>query len=264
MLAGAAMIGQGPIASAEPFFIDNFSVAKGTATNFIFNDSFSDGNAPPNTPTFSYNVDGVLNEASDRVRLDRNGALIVPGIDGGGPFFFERARLNTSSGAGLSKLSNNSVFWVTGQFDFAVPIYRREFYGIALTDENNFGPQDDYLHLGVFQHPDGVNVVEFFNLDSTTNTFTSFGSFLLDPNPHTQITFTLAKLSTSSSAISASFSYDADPAITFATTPSIYHSEIFTRAEFLTFSPVPEPVTLLVLGAGLAGLTVMRRRQRRK
>lgn len=158
---------------------------------------------------------------------------------------------------------------MTGLFDLATPTRNLEFYGIRLTDgtSTNSTP-NDLLNLGVRRDENGVNNVEFFRLDAMTSTFTSYGSFLLDPL-HTQISFTLTKASAGLTDPSRASFFYVDSGVdqttqNFGTTTNIFTGETFTRAEFAALSPVPELAIALVLGAGLAGLAAAGRRARHK
>jgi hypothetical protein len=258
-LIGLAIGAHGALAS--PAFIDEFAVIKNGAT--IFTDPFGDGVPPPSAPAFtngtpaSYFVFGTLDEAAGRVRLDTTGANLT--TFAGREFFVERALLLTNinpSDLALG-LKNDDTFSVTGRYDLTVPGALREFYGIRVNDGTPANQlPDDTLHLGVRRGADGVDRVQFFRLDFVTQTFTSIASALLEAG-HDQIFLDLARTSTSSDAVTASFAYVdggvAGPVTTFGTTADIFHGENFTRAEFLFFTPVLEPSTWLLLGPGLIG-----------
>jgi len=252
-------------AQASPVFIDDFIVAK-TVVSFFF-DPFSDGVPPPSAPNFpggvpaSYFVSGTLSESVGKVRLDTVGAAIVPGIGINLNFFFERALLLTNiDPLNLTLgLKNDDTFSVRGLFDLTVPSQSLEAYGIRLNDGTGPPTANDLLEVGVRRASDGIDRVQFFRLDQVANTATFFGSFLLDPG-HDQILLDLTRLSTASDAITASFAYVdggvVGPFTTFGTTADIFRGENFTRAEFVFFTPVPEPANLILFGVGLVAPAV--------
>jgi hypothetical protein len=217
-------------------------------------------------------VNGVLNEAGGKGRLDSSGASIVPGVGGPGFFFFERALLLTdATSANLTTgLKIVDTFNVRGRFDLAVPSVRLEHYGIRLNDGTLTNPiPNDLLQLTVRQTSTGLNLVQFFRLDIEADTFTSIAAALLNPN-HDQIDLFLSRNSLLSNEIQASFAYVdggvSGPVTTFGSTSNIFNGENFTRAEFLYAAPapVPEPATLLLFGTTAAGLGLARWRRRRQ
>ncbi len=253
----------GSSAQASPVFIDDFSVTRNGV--LIFNDPFSDGVPPPSAPNFtngvpaSYFVSGTLNESGGKVRLDTVGAAITPGIGINLNFFLERALLLTNiNPADLTLgLKSDDTLSVRGLFDLTVPTQNHEFYGVRLNDGTGPNTANDLLNVGVRQGGDGIDRVQFFRVDDLADTTTFFGGFLLDPT-HDQILLDLTRASALSDAITASFAYVdggiAGPFTTFGTTADIFHGENFTRAEFVFFTPVPEPASLILFGVGLVTL----------
>jgi hypothetical protein len=257
-----ALIPFGSSAQASPVFIDDFSVT--VNGGLLFADSFSDGIPPPSAPNFangspaSYFVNGTLNESGGKVRLDTVDAqtsLTTTGI----PVFIEAARLLTDvNPLDLTRgLKNDDTFSVVGLFDLTVPSLNGEAYGVRLTDVTGPNTSNDLLQLLVSQGGDGIDRVVFIRTDLLANSSTVFGTFLLDP-AHDQIRLDLTRLSAGSDAITASFAYVdggiAGPSTTFETTADIFHGENFTRGEFVSLVPVPEPSNLILCGVGLVGL----------
>lgn len=270
-----ATLGVPSPASALPVFLDEFSVVKNGAP--LFQDSFNDGVPPPSAPNFaggtpaSYFVNGTLNEANGKVRLDTTGAAIVPPVGGPAlpPFFFERALLLTNRDPGnvTAGLKSGDTFSVSGRFDLAVPSVRFQEYSVSLNDGTPTNTANDLLRLAVRRTGTGFDLVQFFRLDLQADTFTSIAFALLDPN-HDQIDLILSRTSTANNAITASFAYVdngvSGPLTAFGPTANIFNGENFTRAQFEFASPTPEPTTLLLFGTTAAGLGLARWRQRRR
>lgn len=273
--AAVVMLGQIQMATAVPVFIDGFGVMKNGA--LLFQDTFSDGNPPPSAPPFasgapaSYFVQGSLDEAGGKVRLDTAGALIVPGagIATGQFVFLERARLNTDIDPTnfVLGLKSDDTFSVTGVFDLAVPGPISELYGVALSDAAAGKTPDDFVRIEVIRLLDGSVRIVFIDFDFVLGTATGIASTSLDPL-HDQIALTLTRGDVATNAISASFTYIdggvPGPTTTFAAAAQIFNGENWTRAEFEFVSPVPEPSALLLLGAGLAGFGLAVWSQRRR
>jgi hypothetical protein len=227
-------------------FIDQFTVIRNGS--LFFQDNFDDGVPPPSAPNFvggglaSYSVLGTLNESGGKVRLDTEGAAIVPGIGVPSiPFFHERALLLTNiNPESSSGLKQTATFSVTGVFDLAVPATNREGYGIRLTDRTGTNLGDDTLVLEVLRGLDGVVRIRFRRFDFIAGTITNIASALLD-SEHDQIVLTLTRASIENNAISASFAYIdggvMGPVTTFIPTADIFNGENFTRAQFFLDTP---------------------------
>jgi hypothetical protein len=270
----ATIFGVVGTASAISVFIDEFTVVRNGSP--FFSDPFADGSPPPSAPNFvggspaNYFVEGTMNETGGKVRLDTVGAAIGPGVAVNIPFFVERALLLTSIDASATPgLKSGDTFSVMGRFDVAVPTLSFAFYGIRLHEGTTANPlPNDLLQLAVRKNPTtGEVLVHFFRLDVQAGTFTSIAATPLDPS-HEQIDLFLRRDSAVSNEISAAFAY-VDSGIsgqltTFGPTTSIFNGESFTRAEFVSVEPTPEPATLLLFGATAAGLGLARWKQRRR
>jgi len=275
--AVAAMISGSALAAPYIYAIDNFTVTKGSGT--LFDDGFSDGNAPPSAPNLSngnaasYDVTGTLGPenagSSGSLTLQQSGA-VTSTSPVGVTEIFQRAMLVTDRNDADTTLGLKSVnrFSVSGIFDLSLlPTQVDDEVGIRLED---FGPStqagDDVITLRL-RH-DGTNVVvSFARFDFIANTITGLGAIALDLDPlHTEIMLTLSRLNLATNEISGSFAY-IDSGIVqgttaFANTASIFNGELYTRGGFYARRvEVAEPGTLALLGFGLAALGTLRRRK---
>jgi Calx-beta domain-containing protein len=226
---------------------DSLSITRNGA--LFFSDAFADGVAPPSAPNFangtpaSYFVRGSLAETNGRLALNESGSALTTGIGQPSAFGFDQVLLLTDiNPADLTAgLKSDDTFSVTAVFDVSVPASTFEFYGLRLADYSTGISGNDILNLAVRRVSDTSVRVEFFRLDQIAGTFTSFGSFALDPSQD-QISLTLAKNSAVSNDITASFFYiDGGvngPTTTFATTAPIFNGENWTRAELHMSVPV--------------------------
>lgn len=258
-LAIISLLGLPATAHAAPVFIDRFTVVKNALT--IFDDTFDDGAPPPSTApgsTIPYLVSGTLNEAGGKVRMDTQGAAIVPGagLAAGTSVFFERALLltNTDPASDLG-LKSHHTFSLTGIFDLTIPTHPLEVYGIRFNDAG-VSNGDDLVRLLIGPAAAFPELRVLFTRQ-VGSTVTLLDSGVLDLS-HQQIALTLTKGDPGSPAVSASFHYIdgvvLGPVTPLGATADLFHGETFTRGEFLFATPVPEPASLVLIGLGLVTL----------
>lgn len=255
--------------AAYTFYLDELNITRNGAA--LFNDSFTDGIAPPSAPNFangsagSYGVVGTMSESGGKLVLDSTGAVINPS---GFANNTQVAVLNSNTSTLLADankgLKSDYIFSVMGLFDLTLPGVVGEAYGIRLSDKAATNGTDTF-NLGLRTFSDGV-YVELRQVDFDTVTSTVLQRIALDTSAHDQILLSLERLSTSSNALTASYKYVdggvAGAATTFAAAPTIFNSVNFTRAGIYANTPVPVPAAVWLLGSGLMGLVAVARKRK--
>jgi hypothetical protein len=278
------------VAHASPFLYDLnrfFWVAHPPTGTFVaFDDTFGDGNPPPNAPNFtlggtaSYSVLGSFNylggpaEADGRLRFDGNYAPLV--ANSLGTNFVQRIGLNSNVDSnafgGLRKANTFDVF---ADFDLLGGsstgiVYRR----IGLDDLFGGPFSNDHLVTVRIRTQDGANpTIEFYRANfSAVQEAVLDSDALLAPAGATQIRLGLHHVG-GSLDVTGSYAYlNAAGDILGATTTlagsaplfSASPDDIFARTSVAVFSPVSEPPVLGLLVAALFGSALMRRARNRR
>ena len=265
------------------FQINRFQVNQGGVN--LVNDSFDDGREPPigrpsdddacaatnscryRTPTIG--TFGANDETGGSLTLNDIGGDIGTSSSG-----VRRVRKGAQLRRPIRQIPVGSEvaegFFVEADFAGTLPrdtlaeFGLRESYRIQLIDSGTGGTFDDSVILEV-ANAGGVPRIRFRDV--------SGGETLGDlfPGPlSSEITLRLnvdssgnvtASFDANGSAGGFNFIDILDDNGVVATT-TIYNGEDFTRARFLAQSPIPEPSTLLLLGFGLVGLGLFRRRRK--
>jgi hypothetical protein len=258
--------------SAADFYLDEFTVTRGGAT--VFQDTFSDGVAPPNAPDFSFGVPGAYavfgsfapgSEAGGKLRLDTLAGS--PSCNAPcEPDLFLRARLLTNADPGNLAVGLKSGFTFTASalYDFSATPGPMFTYGMRF-DDQGLSNGNDVVELRV-RSLDGQTKVLFTRQDFSANTFTILQSILLPGSGFDQLGLTLSHVGLGE--VKASFElYDDGVSVSgpnyFGVTTDIFHGENWTRASFFATQPIPEPSTyaMLLAGLGMLGFAARRRRQ---
>lgn len=259
-------------AFAAEFYLDEFSVTRNGTQ--VFQDTFSDGTAPPSAPNFFNGVPGAYgvfgsfapgSESGGKLRLDTQaGAAACNAPCTADLFLNARLLTNADPNNAAVGLKSGFSFSATALYDFSVTPGPLTQYGMRF-DDQGAGNGNDVVELRV-RSSGGQMEVLFDRQDFVANTFTNLESIVLPGSGFDQIGLTLAHVGLG--AVRASFElYSNGVSVSgptqFTTTTDIFHGENWTRAAFFATQPIPEPSTyaIMLAGLGLLGIAAARRRQ---
>jgi VCBS repeat-containing protein len=163
------------------FALDDFKITRGGLV--IFDDTFSDGNAPPSAPNFTdgspaaYGVSSTFFEGAGRADLFGVNAITLTTLNGIASVG-EVATLQTNGGA--NSLTVNQSFQLEGTFDLVIPEDVNERYGIRLTNAVPNQPGTNDIAVTVRHDVDGVHV-DFGVANNATGTLTQLQEINLAP-----------------------------------------------------------------------------------
>jgi len=233
-------------AYATEFAIDQFFV--GLNGNTLFFDSFGDGNPPPSATNYlfpaanstaTYATIGTITESNGRARMN----AATSGQVGQNVFetnsLVTRAILTTPTDPSAARnLGPTDTFRVSGVYDLVMPGHVTEDYRIRLTDRSTQGDSSrDSIDLRVQRLANNQVAIQFVRADYQANQLTVIAQRTLDltGNPD-QIRLDLAKVSSASNDITATFSYLKNGAVlsttTFAQKTPIFNDTSYTRGAF--------------------------------
>jgi len=253
--------------------IDDFSVLRNGAT--FFDDAFADGLVPPSGPNgiATYNVSGTIPGTAES-----GGILLLDSANGdvsanatGDPRLSVRVRLlsNIDPANLAAGLKSDDTLSLSGIFTLSAPSGPDNAeYSIRFNDASGGGAHQ-LVQLQVRFNPNtGGPEIRYLLQDFDAGTITTLGSApFAPPSGADRISLTISRPSVLNNDFLGSFSYLAGGSVigggSFATPGQMFQGEDFVRAEFNVSQAIPEPGTLALLLAGLAGIATTRIRRPR-
>jgi len=277
-LSGVGMLVSAAAAWGYTAGIDEFKVIRDGSTYFL--DAFGDGLEPPQSPaqTSAFGCDptcyfttagGFPDGSETGGRLQMNTAFGVHTTNAiGTPVQTQRATLSLGTAPTPSQgLQAHRTFEVSALFDFAVP-GAGESFSLRLTDRTTGNTMDDYVQIQVGNPGGTAPQIRFREQDFVANVITEFDSDPISAASGDQVRLILSHPTANTSTIFAAYEFFkvgvSQGIVSMSGSVDIYSDEIWTRPEFAISAAVPEPETYLLMAIGLALVSGMAARARRR
>ncbi len=277
-LSGVGMLVSAAAAWGYTAGIDEFKVIRDGSTYFL--DAFGDGLEPPQSPaqastfgcgtTCYFTTAGGFPDGSETGgRLQMNTAFGVNSANAvGTPVMTQRATLFLSTAPAPNQgLQAHRTFEVSALFDLNIP-GAGETLSLVLADRVTGNTMDDYVQIQL-ANPGGTGPqIRFREQDFVANVITQFDSDPISAASGDQVRLILSHPTANTNTIFAAYEFFktgvSQGIVSMSGSVDIYSDEIWTRPEFVISAVVPEPETYLLMAIGLALVSGMAARARRR